>query len=130
MLYAPISLFNSERVFNYEILPSEVAFDNLNEVSHELAVLTLPRTIYPDTVSDNETSSLVAVFSTTVLTFDTFFATQLIDIPKCFKKSLSLYRSKSFDLNSRLLNNIARHGRKTYIQGLYSRSIRTLVKQV
>ena len=129
MLYSPISLFNSNETFKLEVLPSEIEFDNFYSVSEELELLTLPSLLYPDTVQDNENAPLKVLLTDPVLTFDTFFATQLIDVPKCFKKSVSLYRSQSFDLDSRLFNNISRHGRKMYVTRLYSTIVQTLTNQ-
>ena len=129
MLYSPISLFKSSETFELEVLPSEIEFDNFYSISEELELLTLPTLLYPDTVQDNEDAPLKVLLTDPVLTFDTFFATQLIDVPKCFKKSVSLYRNQSFDLDSRLFNNISRHGRKMYVTRLYSGVVQTLTNQ-
>ncbi len=117
-------------MLDLEILPSYLDFDDLSELSTEIELLSLPEDIYPETLENNENSPLDTLLASQNITFDSFFAAQLIDIPTCFQKSHSLYRAQSFDLKSRLINTIARHGRKPYVTVLYSKILQTMVTRM
>ena len=85
-----------------------------------------PYSVYPETLIPDERRSLSTFFKPGSVTLVSFFASQLVDIPKAFTKSKSLYR----DINSlpklRLLNMLMRHGKYAKIAKAYSTVVWTL----
>ena len=119
--YAPIALFNSSDNMLYKILPSNVEIQSLDNMNANIELLTLPEILYPEELDNTENSFLDLYTQQTSLTFKSFFAYQHIDIPLCFAKSKSLYRDYNFNLSTRLVNVVSRHGRRPYVVTTYSK---------
>ena len=119
--YSPIALFNDSDNIFYKVLPSDVEIHSLENMNANIELLTIPEIIYPEELDDTETTFLELHTQQTLLTFKSFFAYQHIDIPLCFTKSKSLYRDYNFNLATRLVNIVSRHGRKPYVVTTYSK---------
>ena len=71
-------------------------------------------------------TSLEEVFLNQSVTLTSFFASQMVDIPTCFKRIKSLYAPSMSTPELRLITMLMRHGRRSYIAKNYSRSLHRL----
>ena len=63
------------------------------------------------------------VFEDQAPTLVSFFASQMIDIPLCFKKSKSLHYVSAADPQVRFVNMLTKHGRRAYAARIYTLSL-------
>ena len=69
---------------------------------------------------------LEEVFLNQSVTLTSFFASQMIDVPTCFKRIKSLYAPTMSTPELRLITMLMRHGRRSYIAKNYSQSLHRL----
>lgn len=130
MTYAPISFYDMSCILNNKILLKDVHVSNVNEIPTYLSSLVYQQEIFDEQLIEDPIASFDHLVETETTTFESFFALNLVDIPICFRKSKSLYRDLSFNMKSRLINNVARHGRKEYVRIIYSNALSTIIEKL
>lgn len=114
-----------------EVYESEVFYFN---ALHELNLMrglgdTIPtdfHSTYTNTIVGDETNALETQFSEESATLVSFFALQMIDIPKPFSRSKSLYSISAAVPKLRLINMLTRHGQKAKVSIAFSKSMHNL----
>jgi len=76
----------------------------------------------------DESSPSETFFQQESSTLVSFFALQMIDIPKAFTKSKSLYSASAAVPRMRLINMLMRHGRKANVTKLYCNILHNISK--
>lgn len=84
--------------------------------------------LYYESLPELEMSALPHFFWQRYPTLVSFFVSQSIDIPIGFKKAKSLYVSTMSTPQLRFITMLMRHGRKSYIWNIYSRSMVSLTR--
>jgi len=114
-----------------EVFESEVFYFN---ALHELNLMgglgdTIPtdfHSTYTNTIVEDETTALETQFSEESTTLVSFFALQMIDIPKPFSRSKSLYSISAAVPKLRLINMLMRHGQRAKVSIAFSKSMHNL----
>lgn len=81
---------------------------------------------YTNTLNDDCTTSLETFFDQESSTLVSFFALQMIDIPRPFSRSKSLYSISAAVPKLRFVNMMMRHGHKAKVSKSYTRALHTL----
>lgn len=115
---APLSPieFEDPRPFNYEHKDEKDLLDDILSP-------------YIESLNDDVDTPLEAILIEQSPTLISFFASQMIDIPKCFRKSKSMYTVSAAHPETRFINMLMRHGRRRYAAKLYKLSLHQLSTQ-
>jgi hypothetical protein len=81
---------------------------------------------YTNTVNEDTTTSLETFFDQESSTLVSFFALQMIDIPRPFSKSKSMYSISAAVPRLRFTNMMTRHGHKTKVSKAFTHALHTL----
>ncbi len=118
-----------------EVYGKEVSsFNSVNNVNGLKLMKSLNTTIpfeshyiHSATLAESEITPLEIHFERDSTTLVSFFALQMIDIPKSFSRSKSLYSPNASIHKLRLTNMLMRHGRKAKVSIALSRSIHEII---
>ena len=128
--YNYLSLTPSETSFNHtsfwaDIYKQEETIDDWNEPE----LLTL-QCIYLDSLEGDSDLAIDTLLWTRYPTLVSFFSSQMVDIPRSFRKSKSLYSPSMTTPQLRLITMLMSHGRKAYTSKLYSLSVQSLLAKL
>ena len=122
------SLHSNNTMFHSLIFWNEVIFQKDVIYNWDLPTNEYLQWLYTESLSSTETTPLPLFFWQRYPTLVSFFISQAIDIPISFKKAKSLYSKTMIKPNLRFITMLMRHGRKSYINKVYSYALINLSK--
>lgn len=123
IVYNYSALSVSEKLYNRELFNAEMLFQGPLPKDWEDHTLEEFRYLELSMEEGDADTSLENIFLNQSVTLTSFFASQLVDVPTCFKRIKSLYSSTMSTPELRLITMIMRHGRRSYVAKNYSQCL-------
>jgi len=138
ILLQPLSILNVVNRYEFSVISAteDVFYADVSEfyVLNELNLLrglndTTPddfHSAYANTINEDCTTSLETFFDQESSTLVSFFALQMVDIPRPFSRSKSMYSISAAVPKLRFINMMMRHGRKAKISKSFTHALHAL----